>query len=84
MLNYTFSFKHCFNSIQLIFTYIIVPNIQFEILYFPMILLWSMIYIEACCSVSNIWIFFIYIFEEGNGTPLQYSCLENSMDGGAW
>ena len=24
------------------------------------------------------------IFGEGNGTPLQYSCLENSMDGGAW
>ena len=22
--------------------------------------------------------------EEGNGTPLQYSCLENPMDGGAW
>ena len=22
--------------------------------------------------------------EEGNGTPLQYSCLENSTDGGAW
>ena len=21
---------------------------------------------------------------EGNGSPLQYSCLENSMDGGAW
>jgi len=21
---------------------------------------------------------------EGNGTPLQYSCLENPMDGGAW
>ena len=21
---------------------------------------------------------------EGDGTPLQYSCLENSMDGGAW
>ena len=21
---------------------------------------------------------------EDNGTPLQYSCLENSMDGGAW
>ena len=21
---------------------------------------------------------------EGNGIPLQYSCLENSMDGGAW
>ena len=21
---------------------------------------------------------------EGNSTPLQYSCLENPMDGGAW
>ena len=21
---------------------------------------------------------------EGNGNPLQYCCLENSMDGGAW
>ena len=21
---------------------------------------------------------------QGNGTPLQYSCLENPMDGGAW
>ena len=31
----------------------------------------------------------IYIFlennsGEGDGTPLQYSCLENPMDGGAW
>ena len=24
------------------------------------------------------------IFGEGNGTPLQYSCLENTVDGGAW
>ena len=24
------------------------------------------------------------IWGEGNGTPLQYSCLENPMDGGAW
>ena len=23
-------------------------------------------------------------FGEGNGTPLQYSCLENPMDGGTW
>ena len=23
-------------------------------------------------------------FREGNGTSLQYSCLENPMDGGAW
>ena len=27
------------------------------------------------CSLQN---------GEGNGTPLQYSCLENPMDGEAW
>ena len=27
----------------------------------------------------------LYLFvREGNGTPLQYSCLENPVDGGAW
>ena len=25
-----------------------------------------------------------HIIGEGKGTPLQYSCLENPMDGGAW
>ena len=25
-----------------------------------------------------------YLGGEGTGTPLQYSCLENPMDGGAW
>ena len=25
-----------------------------------------------------------YDVREDNGTPLQYSCLENPMDGGAW
>ena len=24
------------------------------------------------------------LIREGDGTPLQYSCLENPMDGGAW
>jgi len=36
--------------------------------------------------------YFLHIFNsevylesgEGDGTPLQYSCLENPMDGGAW
>ena len=27
---------------------------------------------------------FIISHGEGNGTPLQYSCLENPMDGGVW
>ena len=26
----------------------------------------------------------VILYGEGNGTPLQYSCLENPMDGGAW
>ena len=25
-----------------------------------------------------------FLIGEGNGTPLQYSCLENLVDGGAW
>ena len=39
---------------------------------------------------SNIFVFLLYslkmssIVKEGNGTPLQYSCLENPMDWGAW
>ena len=28
--------------------------------------------------------FILQCIGEGNGTPLQYSCLENPMDGGAW
>ena len=26
----------------------------------------------------------LVFFGEGNGTPLQYTCLENPMDGGVW
>ena len=33
-------------------------------------------------SPTNIYLAFP--LGEGNGTPLQYSCLENPMDGGAW
>ena len=28
--------------------------------------------------------FKMLFYGEGNGNPLQYSCLENPMDGGAW
>ena len=44
-----------------------------------------------CCPanrfISSIFLDYIYIYVlvgEGNGNPLQYSCLENPMDGGAW
>ena len=39
-------------------------------------------------AANGIILFFLWLssipFGEGNGTPLQYSCLENPMDGGAW
>ena len=44
---------------------------------------------EFCCFLSNLNMnqpqpqVYIYL-GEGNGTPLQYSCLENPMDRGAW
>ena len=33
---------------------------------------------------STISILVKVLIREGNGTPLQYSCLENPMGGGAW
>ena len=33
---------------------------------------------------THIQIISIDIIREGNGTPLQYSCLENPMDGESW
>ena len=36
------------------------------------------------CYKNAILTHFMLSLGEGNGTPLQYSCLENPMDGGAW
>ena len=43
-------------------------------------------------EVVSVWVILVHwdlddsrgLNGEGNGTPLQYSCLENPMDGGAW
>ena len=38
-------------------------------------------------GVGSLWLWclgVLYANTVGNGTPLQYSCLENPMDGGAW
>ena len=40
--------------------------------------LWSRSLLVICFKYSSVFI------GEGNGNPLQYSCLENPMDGGAW
>ena len=33
---------------------------------------------------SYVFSMLLMLVGEGNGTPLQYSCLENPVDGGAW
>ena len=40
-------------------------------------------HLHTCKENVNYWGLRL-LFGEGNGTPLQCSCLENSMDGGAW
>ena len=50
-------------------------NIHNKVVYF--------FYLSCVYYIS--WFVFSYDYiGEGNGTPLQYSCLENLMDGGAW
>ena len=41
---------------------------------------------SCCCKRAFILTFLLgsIPFGEGNGNPLQYYCLENPMDGGAW
>ena len=34
--------------------------------------------------MTAIYLYSVEEYREGNGTQLQYSCLENPMDGGAW
>ena len=39
---------------------------------------------SPCFCVSDTLVQLDFIFREGNGNPLQYSCLENPKDGEAW
>ena len=39
---------------------------------------------DAMAAVIQVWQGAWLGSGEGNGNPLQYSCLENPMDGGAW
>ena len=57
---------------------------------------WLLLYVCVPMCIYNTYLYIISIHlcniyinlynkvREGNGTPLQYSCLENPMDGGAW
>ena len=44
-------------------------------------------FLLVCENINNGYPYVVlcsFYFLEGNGTPLQYSCLENPMDSGAW
>ena len=43
-----------------------------------------MVYLSAYLDSKGIKVDLELFSGEGNGTPLQYSCLENPIDGGAW
>ena len=43
----------------------------------------SLVYLSSQSLASHICELVLH-HGEGNGTPVQYSCLENPMDGGAW
>ena len=48
---------------------------QMSLLVLPFHFFKKKLFIHCCEGLS---------LGKGNGTPLQYSCLENPMDGGAW
>ena len=48
-----------------------------------MIFIFQMLSFKPAFSLSSFTLIKRF-FGEGNGNPLQYSCLENPMDGGAW
>ena len=59
-------------------------------LFLALKIIWEYVFRECNHSpythpfASSFWLTPKTIPREGNGTPLQYFCLENPMDGGTW
>ena len=60
--------------------YVVKLDLLRFVLWFRM---WSILVNVLCRLEENVHSAFEQ-YSEGNGTPLQHSCLENPMDGGAW
>ena len=60
------------------------PYISLKYIFFLNWVMSPLLYISSCTLISDLILTYRYIFGEGSGTPLQFSCLENPMDGGAW
>ena len=51
----------------------------------PFLFLLSILEIRTGCQSPGCYLHSLALSDgEGNGTPLQYCCLENPMNGGAW
>ena len=83
----------CF-SIAALKTNSSVPSLQIPYICVSIQYLYSSFWLTSPCIIgssfvhiirtdSNLFLFMAE-FGEGNGNPLQYSCLENPKDGGAW
>ena len=79
----------CFNSIY-IFNYLSHDNyfikLVFTYIYPNFYHFYSPFYLPQSLTLylPSFSFFLKEVSREGNGTPLQYSCLENPMGGGAW
>ena len=61
-----------------------VDQCQLQVLQFSVHLIDLLSILLKCNGFAGIQKAVVYQMGEGNGIPLQYSCLENPMDGGAW
>ena len=60
-----------------------LKKLKIEYYYYNIVIL-LLYYIIQYYYIILVYIIQYNIIGEGNGNPLQYSCLENPMDGGAW
>ena len=66
------------------------PHVHFNLINFVPLLCWGVELlchlVKSACNLGDLGLIpcFWRSPREGNGNPHQYSCLENSMDGGAW
>ena len=68
---------------QAVFIFFIILSIFCSVAVISTILS-SQLLVHSSASIILLLIPSSVLFGEGNGTPLQYSCLENPMDRGPW
>ena len=69
-------------------SWFLFPQISISLLFCLVSIFWVRDFLYTCADPCGLFIFNSGLlgnhFGEGDGTPLQYSCLENPMDRGAW